>query len=161
MLRSFIYMFLLYLMIWLGFSAHADLDNFLLGAIVAAIVLWTSHIKRKLTICIRLFPLLYLMGFVAWELLVSSIEVACQILSRKTSRSAILTVPLNSTHPLQISLIATLVSLTPGSIAVKTDSNSDDLLVHVMIEKSSESVRHFIQQRLEPSIQKAFSDVSA
>lgn len=160
MLKSLAYLYILYLLIWFGFSANMNLTSFILGSIFVALILFIFQSKKRLTIHIHLLPLLHLIAFLAWELLISSIEVAYQILRRRAPRSAIITVPLQSTHPLQVSLIALLISLTPGSITVKTNGESYDLLVHIMSEDGSDNIKHFIQEQLEPLIQRTFTDAS-
>lgn len=93
-------------------------------------------------------------GFVAfygWELVVSSLRVAYDVLTPTLyMRPAIVAVPLDVRSDLAITLLANLVSLTPGSLTIDLSADRRTLYVHVMfVGGDVEDARRDIKEQLE------------
>jgi multicomponent Na+:H+ antiporter subunit E len=90
-------------------------------------------------------------AFYAWELLASSLRVAYDVLTPTLHmRPAIVAVPLDVTSDLAITLLANLVSLTPGSLTLDVSPDRRTLYVHVMfVGADAAQARHDIKEQLE------------
>jgi multicomponent Na+:H+ antiporter subunit E len=90
-------------------------------------------------------------AFFAWELLVSSLRVAYDVLTPTLHmRPAIVAVPLDVRSDLAITLLANLVSLTPGSLTLDVSADRRTLYVHVMfVGGDAEDARRDIKEQLE------------
>jgi multicomponent Na+:H+ antiporter subunit E len=91
------------------------------------------------------------LAFYAWELVVSTLRVAYDVLTPTLHmRPAILAVPLDVRSDLAITLLANLVSLTPGSLTLDVSADRRTLYVHVMfVGRDADDARRAIKRRLE------------
>lgn len=82
---------------------------------------------------VRLVPAVRLTGVVLWDIVLSNFVVARLVLgpmSRPTP--AWVTVPLALTHPTAISLLATIITTTPGTVSCTIDEQRRHILVHAL-----------------------------
>ena len=93
--------------------------------------------------------------YTLWHLIRSSLEVAQDILTpNKKSQPKIIELTYHCKHPVQISLLVNLISLTPGTLVVDIDEKNQRLIIHVMFAQNEEQFISFILKSLEPKIQK-------
>ena len=82
---------------------------------------------------VRFFPALRLLGVVLWDIVVSNITVARLVLGPMSRpRPAWLKVPLELTHPTAISLLANIITTTPGTVSCTIDEPGRYILVHAL-----------------------------
>lgn len=82
---------------------------------------------------IRMAPALRLMGVVLWDIVVSNIVVARLVLGPLSRpKPAWVTVPLALTHPTGISLLASIITTTPGTVSCTVDEARRHILVHAL-----------------------------
>jgi multicomponent Na+:H+ antiporter subunit E len=97
--------------------------------------------------------LLEFAGFFAGQLVLSSLRVAADVVTpRHRARPAILAVPLDARSDAEITLLANLVSLTPGSLSLDVSPDRSTLYVHVMFADDLEEARRDIKQGFERRI---------
>ena len=84
-----------------------------------------------------------LVAYVLWEVLLSSLRVAWEVLTpHTTSRPGIIRVPIDLQRDRQIALLAHLVTLTPGTVTLDVSDARDELFVHVMfLDDKNETIR--------------------
>ena len=89
-------------------------------------------------------------AFFAGQLLLSSLRVAADIVTpRHRARPGIVAVPLDARTDGEITLLANLVSLTPGSLSLDVSDDRRTLYVHVMFLEDVETCRRAIKQGFE------------
>lgn len=82
---------------------------------------------------IRIKPALRLTQLVLWDILMSNITVARLVLgSNAKLRPAWVPVPLALTHETAISLFATIITTTPGTVSCTVDEERRVILVHAL-----------------------------
>jgi len=73
------------------------------------------------------------LGFFLKELILSGLSVAWLVLQPKLRlRPAIIAYPLTVTTDLQITLLANLITLTPGTLSVDVSDDRRTLLIHAL-----------------------------
>lgn len=99
--------------------------------------------------------------FYLWELLISSLRVAYDVLTPTLHmRPAIIAVPLDLRSDLEITLLAHLVSLTPGSLSLDVSPDCRTLYVHVMfVGDDVDAARREIKQKFERRVAALFARV--
>ncbi len=103
------------------------------GVAVAALVLWLFPVRPLPRLPLRPGPLLGLVGFLALDLVRSSLEVTRETLRRGPhSRGAILELPLASTDDRVVALVAAAYTLTPGTIVVQIDNARSRWYIYVL-----------------------------
>lgn len=101
-----------------------------------------------------------LAGFFAQQLLLGSLRVGGLTLAprvRRRLRPAIVAVPLSIRSDQHLTLLANLVTLTPGTVSVDVAPGNTTLYVHVLTLDSREEVIASITQGLEARIRGVFA----
>lgn len=76
---------------------------------------------------------LRLLGVVLWDIVKSNLTVARIVLSPSARpQPAWVRVPLDITHPTAISLFATIITTTPGTVSCVVDEQRRHILVHAL-----------------------------
>lgn len=84
------------------------------------------------------------------ELIIANLRVAADVLTpRWHMRPRVLAVPLEAATDVEITLLANLVSLTPGSLSLDVSSDRRVLYVHAMYADDPELVRRQIKEGFE------------
>ena len=101
-------------------------------------------------IFVRIWKLGALGVYFVVELVVSSIKVAWDVITpRHRAKPGILAVPLDVRSDAAVTVLANLVSLTPGSLSLDVSEDRSTLFVHVMFIENLESVRAEIKEKIE------------
>lgn len=91
-----------------------------------------------------------------YELLMSSLQVARDVLSpRMTFRPGIIALPLESDDDVQITVLANLITLTPGTLSVDVSTDKKMLYIHAMRADDPAGLRASIKDGFEVQIKKA------
>jgi len=124
--------------------------GFIIGLIVLAIgsrALGEPYYIRKLSKTVNLTL------FFLEELLLSSLRVAYDVLTPKHSmKPAIIAVPIDLEKDIQITLLANLVSLTPGTLSLDISEDKKTLYVHAMYASDPEALKRSIKEDFEKRI---------
>ncbi|MDJ0764055.1 MAG: Na+/H+ antiporter subunit E [Myxococcota bacterium] len=93
------------------------------------------------------------LGFVAfftWELVRSSLQVAYDVVTPANRRQpAIFCVELDVKRDIEIALLANLLTLTPGTMALGVSQDRSSLLVHAMFAPDIAALRRQIKDGYE------------
>lgn len=85
-----------------------------------------------------------------YELMISSFRVAWEVVTpRMYSKPGIVAVPLEVRSDLGITLLANLISLTPGSLSLEVSADRGTLYVHVMFIDDVDAERANIKNNFE------------
>jgi multicomponent Na+:H+ antiporter subunit E len=107
-------------------------------------------------IFVRIWKLGALGVYFVVELVVSSIKVAWDVITpRHRAKPGILAVPLDVRSDAAVTVLANLVSLTPGSLSLDVSEDRSTLFVHVMFIENLESVRAEIKDKIERRVKEA------
>jgi len=92
-----------------------------------------------------------------WDLLVANLVVALRIISFwRTLRPAWIVIPLDLRNPTGITVLANMITLTPGTVSAKLTADRLELLVHVLDTDDPEGEVNNIKQRYERPLQEIF-----
>lgn len=106
----------------------------------------------------RIAGVLDLVVFFAIELTASSFRVAWDVVTPRARRSpGIVAVPLDLQSDGQITLLALLVTLTPGSLSLDVSTDRRSLYVHSMFAADPERTRQSVKQGFERRIMRIVS----
>lgn len=95
--------------------------------------------------------------FFLWELVLSSLQVTWDVITpRHLARPGILAIPLDLESDTEITLLANLISLTPGSLSLEVTDDRKTLYIHSMFVDDPEKERQIIKTRWEAKVREAF-----
>ncbi|PAY19410.1 Na+/H+ antiporter subunit E [Rhodopirellula sp. SM50] len=138
-------------LVWALASGRISLLSLMIGFVLGYGVLWfaqplmePSRYFQKLPIAIRF------LGFFVWQLLLSNLRVAYDVITPHLyMRPGIIAVPLDATTDREITLLANLITLTPGTLSLDLSEDRRTLYVHAMFVDSPDSVRDSIKNGFE------------
>lgn len=104
------------------------------GAVLGFAALWlASPLFGETAYFARVGRVAGFAGFYVWEMVVSAVRVARDVLSpRLRVRPGVVAVALDARTDLEITLFANLVSLTPGTLSLDVSPDRRTLYVHAM-----------------------------
>jgi len=137
--------------LWMALTGTVTTWNLLLGLGLAYLVLRATQGTRKRSVYFRKVPeTLRFLGFFLRELVVSSLRVAYDVVTpRLHMRPAIIAVPLDAKTDVEITLLACLLTLTPGTLTLDVSRDRKTLFVHAMFVGDYEPARAAIKKGLE------------
>ncbi|WP_372966030.1 Na+/H+ antiporter subunit E [Marinobacter sp.] len=93
---------------------------------------------------------------VLWDILIASFSVAKLILSPRQPHPAFICYPLQLDHPLAISILASTISLTPGTVSADISDDNKMLLIHALDATNDQEVIDAIHKRYEKPLLEMF-----
>ncbi len=145
---------------WLLLWGQVTVANVGTGALVAAGVVWAfpPAPERDDPLKVRVLPALSLVGWFLWALVVSNVAVAREVVmpaSRTQIRPGIVACALRTRSGRLATVIANLITLTPGTLTVEARGRPAVLFVHVLSYEDLASVRADVDD-LERRVVRAF-----
>jgi multicomponent K+:H+ antiporter subunit E len=146
-------------LIWLLLNNSADFGHVVLGACLAIFIPWfsASFWQEEINIKRPWLMVKYVL-VVFYQILVANLMVARLILTNQnTLKPGFLTVPLELTSPLAISLLANTISLTPGTVTCDLSEDQNSLLIHALHIEDAEATIAEIKQLFEKPLKEMFN----
>ncbi|TVR84406.1 MAG: hypothetical protein EA405_01605 [Rhodospirillales bacterium] len=126
----------------------------LIGYAIGYLALWLTRPLYGPSAYFRRVPrTIYLVIYFLYALVVSSVRVAADVLRpRLKSRPGIIAVPLDVKSDGAITLLANMISLTPGTLSLDVSSDRRVLFVHSMFIDDPDAERQGIKDTMERRI---------
>jgi len=145
---------------WVAVTGGFTIANLVLGGVVATLVVYLVRHQLVHPPGIgRLWRVLRLvLQFVA-ELLLSALGVAKLVLTPDLTRGlrpAIIAFPLTATGDAEITLLANLITLTPGTLTIDVSADRKRLYVHVLSLGSKEKLVRDLASGFEKNVIEVF-----
>ena len=106
---------------------------------------------------LRFFPAARLMLVVTWDIIVSNVTVARLVLGPMSRpQPAWVKVPLDLQHPAAVSLLASIITTTPGTVSCSIDEEGRYILVHALNCDNPEQMAAEIKARYERPLMAIF-----
>lgn len=144
---------LLLALAWAALQAEFTLPNLLVGHVLGYLILLMlvkggvfeeSRYVGKVSLALGLGL------FFLWELVRANLRLARDVVAPRLSmRPGIVAVPLDASRDGEILLLAALINLTPGSVALDVSTDCTHLYVHVMYMDDPDSARAEIKNGFE------------
>lgn len=145
---------LLLTFIWVALTGNFEVANFVFGFLLSYFLLWIitrgSDNVSYFTLVPRVISFLF---FFIYELVKANIEVAYEVMSPGLQMTpGIVAVPLDVTTDFQITMLANLITLTPGTLAMDVSKDRKVLYVHSMYIKDKDEFINGIKNGFEKRI---------
>lgn len=145
-------------LVWVAISGSYTIPNLFFGFVVGCVVLFLVREQLQATrVVFRPWAMLLLGGLFIKELALSAFKVAKLVLSpRMDLKPGIFAYPLTVDRDFEITLLANLITLTPGTLSVDVSDDRRTLFVHGVDCSDPEQARQDIRQGFERRILEAF-----
>lgn len=146
-------------LLWLALNNASSLAHGVLALVLAiGLPLLTRRFWPEHPPGVRLLPAISLLAVVLWDIVVASIDVARLVLGpTRRIKPAFIEVPLDLQDPYVGTILASIVSLTPGTVSIDIDRSRRVLQVHALnVDDRAEMIRA-IKTRYEQPLKEIFS----
>ena len=146
------------LLVWLLLNNTIAPGHIVLGAILAILIPWFSSSFWEERVCAK-HPLTFIkfVCIVLYDIVVANIVVARQVLgSNSDLEPKLFKLPITIEHPLGISILASTISLTPGTVSCDLSEDRNHLLIHGLSVSDVEEEIKTILQRYEKPLLEVF-----
>jgi multicomponent Na+:H+ antiporter subunit E len=142
-------------LVWVAVSGHFEPSNFLAGFVLAYLILWLPQsVGEKSNYFLKMFQVISFIGFFGKELFKANLRVAHDVLTpRHHMKPGVVAIPLDIKTDAEITLLANLITLTPGTLSLDISPDRSMLYVHAMYIEDIESFKREIKEGLERRIQ--------
>lgn len=149
-------------LLWLLLVNSAAPGQIVLGLVLGwSIPFFTSRFWPDQVRIRKPLTLMRFVGVVLWDIVVANFIVARLILGRPQSlRPAFVAVPLDLEFDLAISLLASTITLTPGTLSALLSADRKTLLVHALDVADQAELVASIKQRYERPLKEVFEHVA-
>jgi multicomponent Na+:H+ antiporter subunit E len=121
-------------LVWIGMTGEFTPVNFVVGFGLGMLILFfarrvigTPYYLAKMVQVLELFV------FVLWELILANLRVAYDVLTPGyRMRPGVVAIPLDARTDVEITLLANLITLTPGTLSLDVSSDRRALYIHIM-----------------------------
>ncbi len=146
------------LLVWLAITNAASLGLFVLGAILAILLprltigFWSGSVRS-----FRWRPALRFLLVFFYDLIVANWSMARRVLfSPHRLATVMVEVPLDLRDPFLATVLAGIVSLTPGTLSIDVDTKCWILHVHALDSPDPGALRSEIKTRYETALKEIF-----
>ncbi len=142
---------LLLALAWMAMAGSSSWAHFLMGFVVAYGVLgWLGALTGQTGYFRKLHKTIGFVAFIIYQLVLSNLRVAYDVITPSANRSpAVIGVPLDATTDTEITLLANLITLTPGTLSLDVSEDRKTLFVHAMFAEDAEAFCREIKQGFE------------
>ena len=145
--------------VWQALTASFSLFGLISGFLIGYGALWLAQplFGEGSPYFRRVYRTVRLVLFFLWELVVSSIRVAWDIVTPSHhSNPAIVEMPLDVESDIEILLVTTLISLTPGTLSLDVTPDRKTLIVHAMFADDPEALVTELKGGMERMVKEVF-----
>ena len=145
--------------VWAALNGDFSLFTLTSGFILGYLALWLAKplLAPDTRYFVRFFKVIWLVIYFLYELVVSSIRVAWQVISpRQNFTPQIIQVPLDVQSDFEILCLTNLISLTPGTLSLEVSEDRRTLYVHAMFADNPQEEVQAIKDGLEHVVREAF-----
>ena len=145
---------LLLALVWIALTGQFDFVNFLFGFVVSFFALWViARGNQEKGYFYRLPKILSFFFFFIKELVKANLEVAFDVITPKFYMTpGIVKITLDARTDLEITLLANLITLTPGTLSLDVSDDRKVLYVHAMYIRDKDkfvlSIKNGFEKRL-------------
>ena len=139
---------------WMFLTGDLNFINFIEGFLIGFLILWVSKYAADSSEYISKIPKIF--GFIIffiYELVLANLKVAYDIITpRHRMEPSIIAFPLTADKDFEITILANLITLTPGTLSIDVSSDKKVLYVHSMYTSDPEEFIEEIKNGFEKKL---------
>jgi multicomponent Na+:H+ antiporter subunit E len=142
-------------LVWSGLLGGITLANLVSGFVVSYFLLWlvTRGQRGHDGYFGKLPRVLGFIGYYLWELIKSNAIIAYDVLTpTHHMKPGVIGIPIEAKTDLEITALANLITMTPGTLSLDISPDRKTLYVHAMYIHDPEELRRDIKENFEPRV---------
>ena len=139
-------------LVWVAITGSVNPGNFAVGFGFGLLVLFfTRRVVGVPTYLLKLWKVLNLIVFFIWELILANLRIAYEVITpRHHMRPGVVAIPLEARTDTEITLLANMITLTPGTLSLDVSEDRSTLYLHAMyLDEDIEVFRRKIKDGFE------------
>jgi multicomponent Na+:H+ antiporter subunit E len=145
---------LLLALIWTAMSGQFTLTNLLVGLVIGYGSLFLAQpVSGPSPYFMKVYRIAAFFLFFLWELLLANLRVAHDVITpRLRTRPGVVAIPLEAQTDVEITLLANLISMTPGTLSLDVSEDRCTLYLHAMFvdeQSDPEALQRHIKEGFE------------
>ena len=143
-MKKLILLNLILTIVWVALTGSFEFINFAFGFVLTFLILWIISSDKTDRKYFRVIPsIISFFFYFIYELIKANIQVAYDVITPTMyMKPGIVSVPLDANTDLEITLLANVISLTPGTLSLDVSDDRKVLYVHAMyIHDKDEFIR--------------------
>ncbi|HEY7716245.1 MAG TPA: Na+/H+ antiporter subunit E [Candidatus Binatia bacterium] len=141
---------------WAGMTQDFTPSNLLIGFLLGLLVLFFGRrVVGTPNYLIKVRQVIGLYLFMIWELILANLRVAFEVLTPNYNmRPGVIAIPLDAKTDAEITLLACLITLTPGTLSLDVAADRSVLYIHIMyidhndIEAARRTIKEGYERRV-------------
>ncbi|MBU0905727.1 MAG: Na+/H+ antiporter subunit E [Planococcaceae bacterium] len=141
--------------LWMFLTVSFNASTFIVGFLLGALMLWiTKGFFPGRFYMHRVWAVIYLIGLFFKELISANIQVLFLIVQPKMPiKPAIFALPIVLEKDWEITLLSSLITLTPGTLVIDVSEDSKTLYIHALNYGDADEAIDSIKNTFEKAIQ--------
>jgi len=145
---------ILLMLMWVFLTGSYELSSFSFGFLVGFFIMWLIGSQTGSNKYIKILP--RIIGFIfyfLYEVIVANLQVAYEVMTPNLYvKPGIIKIPLDVTTNTEITILANLITLTPGTLSIDVSDDKKVLYVHSMYVTDRDKFVHDIKNGFERRI---------
>lgn len=144
---------------WLLLQGSLEPAHWIWGAVLGLVLPWLAHdfIDAPVTPLRGIGALVRLLGLVLWDIVLANLTVARVVLDpRREPQPAWIHVPYTLEDPRAVALLASIITMTPGTVSCVVEEEQRRILVHALDAPDPQAVADAIVQRYERPLKEVY-----
>lgn len=140
---------------WMALVGEFTVETFLEGFVLVLLTLSLTQMSRGRTSYLyRAWVFITFILYFFWEMLKANLRVAYTVLQpRLKIKPAVVAIPLDLHRDEEITLLANMITLTPGTLSLDVSSDRKTLYVHTFDMQNVDTFREQIKSGFERRVQ--------
>jgi multicomponent Na+:H+ antiporter subunit E len=136
---------------WMALTGQFTPINLIIGFALGYILLWIMQRTGKPSVYfLKGRRVVHFILFFAWEVIDANIRVAYDVLTpRHHMTPGIVAIPLDAKTDSEITILANLITLTPGTLSLDVSADRRVLYIHAMYVQDVDQFKKNIKEELE------------
>jgi multicomponent Na+:H+ antiporter subunit E len=139
-------------LVWAMLTGNFSLRNFAFGFLLGFLVLYASRhgVGGAPRYAVRVRHAASFLFFFLWELILANLRVAREIITPGLQmRPGIIAIPLDARTDAEITMLANLITLTPGTMSMDVSTDRRVLYIHAMYVDDADELRRKLKDGFE------------
>ncbi|MFN4198925.1 MAG: Na+/H+ antiporter subunit E [Flavobacterium sp.] len=153
-MKKLVLLNLILTLVWVALTGSFEFINFAFGFVLTFVILWIINKDATDRKYFRVIPsVIRFFFFFIYELIKANIQVAYDVITPTFyMKPGIVSVPLDAKTDLEITLLANVISLTPGTLSLDVSDDKKVLYVHAMYVRDKDvfiqSIKNGFEKKL-------------
>lgn len=139
-------------LVWAAVTGQVTVMNLITGFVLGYSVLWLVRraVGPSSSYFLKVRQVVGFAVFYLWELILANLRVAYDVVTpTHHMRPGILAIPLDAETDVEITMLANLITLTPGTLSLDVSTDRRVLYIHAMYIDHADAVRRRVKRGYE------------